>query len=201
MKLAERRPVVMGADSISLDSCARLDNKSRPQGRVLQPGETINPIKAGSWSATRVVQAERFTIEVPVVVSELRIVALDRGDSRYALDGFPGCRYYCSLAVTFQHDSARAGAEAYVSRIRDEHEKAGDDAADWAPGPWHPMTVDGQLAGIVDIPCGDCTTRSVYTARADTIAEIELSIDDREGFQPGLACRLARVAQTFQWAR
>jgi hypothetical protein len=36
-------------------------------------------------------------------------------------------------------------------------------------------------------------------ARADTVAEIMYSIDDREGYNPGLACRMARVAQSFQW--
>ncbi len=200
-RLAERHPNAVGSDSVSLDSCARLDKRARAQGRVFQPGESIPPTKPGSWSVTRAEQAIRFTIEVPSATDGMRLVEHPGGETIYSILGFPSCRYDCSLSVAFHKDSACASAEGYVARQRSAYDSTNEESAAWAAASWRALTVDGRPGGIVEIPCGDCTSRSVYTARADIIAEIQLSVDDRDGYQPGLLCRLARVAQTFQWAQ
>jgi hypothetical protein len=174
-----------------------LDKTARVQGRVFQPGESLSPSNPGSWSVTRIERAARFTIEVPAASDTMRILPQPEADTVYSISGFPTCRYYCSLSVAFRKDSARGGAEMYVAQQRSKYGDTDEDA----PGPWRGLTVDGDAGGIVDNPCGDCTSQSIYTGRADTIAEIQLSVDDRDGYQPGLLCRLARVAQTFQWSR
>jgi hypothetical protein len=199
--LAERRTVPVAADSIPLDSCAKLDRLAREQAVVRQADDPLSPKRPGSWTDTRVDRAVRFTIEVPRAAEELRVVAHPAGDTTWAISGFPYCRYYCALSVEFRPLSPNTSAEAYEAGQRAAHDPNDEEAEAWAPGPWRPLTVDGEPGGLVDIPCGDCTSMSVYTARAGTLATIELSVDDRDGYQPGLLCRLARVAQTFQWVK
>jgi hypothetical protein len=54
---------------------------------------------------------------------------------------------------------------------------------------------------MMSTPCGDCTSGEIVTKRGRTVAYIAYSIDDRDGYQPGLICRFARVASTFAWFR
>jgi len=192
---AVRHAATMAADSIALDSCARLDRDARTQRRVPQAGEAISPPREGSWLATRIAATPRFTIELPAAASPLRLTP----DSGFATDSFPGCRYSCIVSVRFRRDSLHEGAGGYVDRLRRDAIASGEDGADWAFGPSRRMHVDGKGAVLVDVPCGDCSSASVYVSRGDTLAEITYSIDDREGYQPGIACRLARVARSFQW--
>jgi hypothetical protein len=39
----------------------------------------------------------------------------------------------------------------------------------------------------------------VIVRRGNTVAHIGYSLDDRDGYHPGVMCRLARVATTFRW--
>lgn len=193
--LAVRHKMAATHDSIALDSCARLDREARPQGRVPQPGEAVAPPREGSWTVSRVAATPRFTIELPVAASALRVTP----DSGFAVDSFPDCRYSCILSVQFLRDSLHEGAARYVDRVRRQVIASGEDGADWAFGPSRQLSVDGTPAVLVDVPCGDCTSASLYLSRADTLVEITYSVDDREGYQPGIACRFARIAQSFQW--
>jgi hypothetical protein len=50
-----------------------------------------------------------------------------------------------------------------------------------------------------DVPCGDCNSAEVVLQRGQRLVLLEFSLDDREGYQPGIMCRLARVASTYRW--
>lgn len=51
----------------------------------------------------------------------------------------------------------------------------------------------------MDEPCGDCGAITVAAIHKGQIVEFNLSIDDREGHQPGLECRMIRVATSARW--
>ena len=194
--VATRHPTASASDSLALDSCTRLDTRARPQNRVRQPGETDPPARAGSWTDTRIDATSRFTLEVPSATSTVRQLS----ESSFAIDEFPSCRYSCSLQVSLHRDSTAGGASAYVDRLRTAAFSGDAEDSAWAPGPTRYLTIDGLPAVLVETPCGDCNSASVFAARGDTVVELQYFVDDREGYQPGIACRLARVAQTFQWA-
>ena len=194
--IALRHSVAGAPDSLRLDSCAGLDRGARPQNRVRQPGEIDPSPREGSWTDTRVQATPRFTMEVPRATSVTRQLA----DSVFTIDAFPSCRYSCSLQVTFHRDKIASSAGAYVDRLRMAAFSGDAEDSAWAPGPSRILTADGEPAVLVETPCGDCTSASLFAVRGDTAVELQYFVDDREGYQPGIACRLARVAQTFQWA-
>jgi hypothetical protein len=51
----------------------------------------------------------------------------------------------------------------------------------------------------METTCGDCTSGQVVVKRGFDVAHIGYSLDDRDGYHPGVMCRLARVATTFRW--
>src|SRR5262245_37781891 len=105
------------------------------------------------------------------------------------------------LALSFVHDSAGSGLDGYVTRLRTpaRGEVAGE--MDDMPGAPRAIVVNGARRLLMETPCGDCTSAVLLLQRGKTLASIDISVDDRDGYQPGLMCRLTRVAATFVWAR
>lgn len=181
-------------DSISLDSCASLDRLGRPQGRVLAPGETVPAPRAGSWTAVKPLSVGAFQIAIPTVTT------VSRPDSMsIAVFDFPNCRYFCAINITLVHDSTHRSLDDYVTSLRAVDTTGDPDAARDRPGLPRPIRIGPDRAFAMDVPCGDCTVVDVVVKRSNTIAHLSSSIDDGEGYQPGLMCRLTRVAATFQW--
>jgi hypothetical protein len=52
---------------------------------------------------------------------------------------------------------------------------------------------------LIDVFCGDCNSAEIMVSRGQRTAILEFSIDDRDGYQPGIMCRLARVASSYRW--
>jgi hypothetical protein len=183
------------AVATAADSCASLDTLAHGQNSALAPGESIPPRHPGSWSETRRVSAGAFTLDVP------KLTAIGRTDSAHvAMYGFPDCRFFCSLSVTLVQDSADQSLDAYVAGLRPGRSPPDPDQDSDSRGAPQPLYVGQEPAVIMEMPCGDCTSREVVTRRGRRVARIDFGIDDRDGFQPGIMCRLTRVATTFRWA-
>jgi hypothetical protein len=182
-------------DTISLDSCAALDAQGAPQNRVLEPGETIPPPHPGSWASTKRVARDSFQLEVPSVAN----VGFKDTQGTYWVADLPGCRYFCALGITFQTDSIDRSLDQYVASLRVVDTAKDPDAE--IPGLPHPIQLARSDGLMMSTPCGDCTSGEIVTKRGRTVAYIAYSIDDRDGYQPGLICRFARVASTFAWFR
>ncbi len=196
-KATDRAPdgkpsLVAAIDSISLDSCATLDRQSHPQARVLAPGETIPAPLPGSWSEVKRLSAGPYSLVVP------RTTTVARPDSTVvAIFDFPGCRFFCALNVGLVDDSLDRSLDAYVASQRVADSAADPGAvADIGPPPT-PIHLGQQRGLIMDGDCGDCTERDIIVRRGRRVAHIGLSIDDRDGYQPGIMCRMTRVATTF----
>ena len=192
----DRRPVQAdgetAADSIPLDSCAKLDQLGTPQARVLQPGEVIPGPQPGSWADVKRVAFGAFSIEVPAVTT------LGRIDSAFvSVVDFPTCRYFCGINVDLVHDSVYTSLDAYVAHWRDL-DTVGDPDAERS-GPPRPIRVGPDRGLVMETPCGDCGSEDLIVKRGNTVAHISFSMDDREGNQPGVRCRLTRAATTFRW--
>ncbi len=182
-------------DTVSLDSCATLDAKSAPQRRVLEPGETVPPPHQGSWTATKPAGLDSFRIIIPTVAR----TRLDSTRGSYFISELPGCRYFCGLEIDFIQDSVDRPLEDYAATLRIVDTAEDPDAELWRPGTPRPIRLTHADGLIMETPCGDCTSGQIIVKRGHTIAHIGYFLDDRDGFQPGLVCRLVRTASTFAW--
>jgi hypothetical protein len=180
-------------DTLALDSCVRLDREGRAQNAEPVVGERVPAPNAGSWNAVKRVTGNGFSIEVPTVTVR------DSTHGSYSITGFPGCRYFCSLDVALEIGAARETVDQYVARLRIIDTVNNPDAADWIPGPPRVVSVQGERGLMMETPCGDCTAGEIVIARETHVARISYNLDDREGDQPGLMCRLARTAASFRW--
>src|SRR5206468_213457 len=141
------------------------DTLAHGQNSALAPGESIPPRHPGSWSETRRVSAGAFTLDVP------KLTAIGRTDSAHvAMFGFPDCRFFCSLSVTLVQDSAHRWLDASVAGLRPGGGQPGADVDSDGPGPPHPLHVGQEPAVIMDMSCGDCTSREVVTRRGRRVA-------------------------------
>jgi hypothetical protein len=190
-----RDSAIAMADTITLDSCASLDRQARAQNRMPEPGDTVPPPKAGSWTDVKQVSLDSFSIEVPRVAS----VRPRDAHGSYWITDLPTCRYFCAIQVTLTHDSLGQTVNEYVARLRVVDTTENPDAVDWIPGPPRAVNVHGDQGLMMETACGDCTAGQIVLIRNRTIAHLSYSLDDRDGYQPGLMCRLARAASTFQW--
>ena len=134
----DRRPVQAdgetAADSIPLDSCAKLDQLGTPQARVLQPGEDIPGPQPGSWADVKRVAFGAFSIEVPAVTT------LGRIDSAFvSVVDFPTCRYFCGINATWFMIRSTHLSTWYVAHWRDL-DTVGDPDAERS-GPPRPIRV------------------------------------------------------------
>lgn len=196
---APRRQPATPADSFSLDSCARLDAQARPQQRVREPGETDEAVPApspGAWSETRRVALDGFSIEVPTVTS----VGHNVDTGHVVISDLPGCAHFCIVEIMTEPDSAGAGLDAWIARVRTS-DPTDPEAGDWVPGPPQPIRLGPDRGALMEVPCGDCGESEIVTERGGRIAVIDFSISDPVGYQPGLTCRLTRVAASFRWNR
>jgi hypothetical protein len=189
---APARIASAAADSIALDSCARLDAQARPQQRAAESAHADPPPHPGSWTATKRLTFDGFSIDVPAVVT-----SRPPDTEGAVITDFPGCRYFCAMSVTIRPDSA-GGLDAYVTELRTP--SSADSTESYIPGPPRPIAVGGGHGVVMEDECGDCTGALVVTAAPGRIATISFSIEDGEGYQPGLMCRLTRTAATFRWA-
>ena len=182
-------------DSIPLDSCARLDAAARPQQRVREPGE-VDPIPAaGSWTETVVVQDSAGRLSVPKTAS-----VTYRPNPHYSMvvNAFPGCRYSCSLSVRYAAVAPRSDRSPPADSAA-APESPNADADEWQPGPPRPISMGSDRGELSDQPCGDCTSAEILLTRGQRRAILEFGIDDRDGYQPGIKCRMARVASSYRW--
>jgi hypothetical protein len=175
------------------DSCARLDTAARAQRTAERA--PLPPQRAGSWTDTHKVTLDAFSLAIPLVA---RARPRDAHDA-YWIDSLPGCRFICALEVTFERDSTTGSLESYITARRTVDTTSNSDAADWIPQAPQYVSFRGRRAAIMETVCGDCTSGEVLFFRTGQIARLAYSIDDREGFQPGLICRLQRMAGTFEW--
>jgi hypothetical protein len=174
-------------DSIPLDSCTRLDTAARPQNRVPQPGEVDPPPAGGNWTETVEVHDSLGRLAVP----KSAIVSY-RPNGHYSLSvgGMPGCRYSCGVSVTYVTVAPRPAVSP----------PANPDEDDWQPGPPRPIVMGSDHGELREVPCGDCNSAEIVLSRGQRRAVLEFSLDDREGYQPGIMCRLARVASSYRWS-
>jgi hypothetical protein len=84
---APARIASAAADSIALDSCARLDAQARPQQRAAESAHADPPPHPGSWTATKRLTFDGFSIDVPAVVT--LAAAGHRGRSDHRLPRMP----------------------------------------------------------------------------------------------------------------
>jgi hypothetical protein len=191
----ERTPARVAAlDTIPLDSCAALDHFATAQQRVREPGEVIPEPHSGSWADVRRLSLGAVSIDVP------NGITLGRWDSTtIAMYDFPTCRFFCALSITLVRDSASRSLDAYAASLRAVDTAADPNASRDLPGPPRPLTVGPERGLLMTTPCGDCTSSEVVVTRAHTVAHIGYSIDDRDGYQPGVMCRLTRAATSFRW--
>lgn len=188
---ARSAAIARAADTIALDSCAKLDRLAAPQLRVLQPGETIPAPHAGSWDNVKRLNLGIGTIDVPSSTT------LGRTDSTFvAVVDFPTCRYFCDISITLVRDSVNRSLDDYVASFRAVDTT---DPNDEPPGPPRPFRVGPDTGRMMEMPCGDCGGSDIVVKRGNTVAHIGYNLDDREGHQPGIECRLTRAAATFRW--
>jgi hypothetical protein len=189
-----KHPVTFST-AVSLDSCERIDAQARAQLRVFAPGESLPPPHPGSWTATKPVDIEDLRLDVPLGVE----VNPPNREHVHALWDFPGCRFACSLSVLAISDSGHAGLDHYLGQLHSVSDaEPGDETSD-VPGPSRFLTIDHERAAYMDTPCGDCTSALIVTIHAGRIFNFNLTLDDQEGYQPGLMCRLARVVASARW--
>jgi hypothetical protein len=182
------------AELVRLDSCTTLDSAARPQDRVLEAGETVPLPHPGTWETVKRVSLDSFSIEVPTVAT---VSAANAHDSHW-ISGLPGCRYSCGMEIILERDSVSRSLDQYVASLRVVDTTTNPDAADWVPGPPRVISVGGERGLIMETSCGDCMSGQAVVKRGRTIAHIMYSLDVRD-YQPGLMCRMARIATTFQW--
>ena len=175
------------------DSCAGYDKAARPQQTAEMTA--LPPARAGSWTVTRKITLDSFSLEIPEVA---RIHPRD-AHGVYWVDSLPDCRFFCALEITFERDSTTQSLESYIAARRTVDTTGNPDAADWQPGPPRYVSFGGRRAAVMETACGDCASGEVLFSQSGAVARLAWNIDDREGFQPGLACRLEKVAGTFQW--
>ena len=181
-------------DSIALDSCAGLDRLGRPPVRILEPGEVIPPPHPGSWTDVKRLRLGALSMDVPAGTM------FGRTDSAFvALFEFPTCRYLCSVSIALTHDTADRSLDAYVEGLRTLDTIADPDAERDRPGPPRAIRVGPERGLLMEIPCGGCGTTDLVIKQGRTVARISSSVDDREGFQPALMCRLVRATATVRW--
>ena len=61
-------------------------------------------------------------------------------------------------------------------------------------------TADGAQPVLRDISF-DVRAGEIVAIRNRTVAHLAYNLDDRNGYQPGLVCRVVRAASTFHWNR
>lgn len=181
-------------DSIPLDSCARLDAAARPQNRVREAGD-VDPIPtAGSWTETIEVHDSAGRLSVPKAAT-----VEYRPNPHYSMvvRALPGCRYSCSVSVAYGTDLRPSLSVPTDSAPAADSTSV--DADDWQPGPARPILMGSDRGQMMELPCGDCNSAEILLTRGQRRAILEFSIDDRDGYQPGIMCRMARVASSYRW--
>jgi hypothetical protein len=189
---SHRSPAAM---TLPLDSCERLDAQAHAQLRVFAPGESLPAPHVGSWVSTTTVDVDGLRLDVPLGVQ----VNPPNSEHVYALLGFPTCRFECMLTVRVTTDSSHRGLDAELAPLHTHPASSPDNEPPDPPGPPQFLTIGSERAAYMATPCGDCTSALLVAAHAGRIAHFDLTLDDQEGYQPGLLCRLARVAASAQW--
>jgi hypothetical protein len=187
-------PIITG--EVPLDSCVARDKFAIIQPLdASRPNDTLDSPHPGSWTDLQVVGTDRYTLTIPAVAIWQR----SHEEGVWSANDFPLCRYWCSVSVTIEPDSTGGGVAGSVTRIRADYSPIESENLIGSPGPSIPIRV-GPLKGTrLDMPCGDCGSIYILAGRGKELARIEINIDDREGFTPGLTCRLLRVAQSFRF--
>lgn len=163
------------------------------------PHHGQGPITAhpGSWRATKRFGGKEFSLLIPAVAT----MAFQKNDQQYWITGLPQCHYFCALTVRLSDKRAALGLDSVVAQRRFEDSANNDpDLTAYEPGPATRLTIGDAPALLLEANCGDCTGGTVFVARGARVGAIEYNVDDREGYQPALVCRLVAIAKTFRWS-
>lgn len=194
----EHQPIVLAtADTISLDSCARLDREGiKADSAIFFPDQPIPPVRTGDWNDIKRATADRFTIDVPNVASIVR----RKSDGSYRITDFPGCISYCDITIVLENDSVSRSLDNYIANSATWDSMKKHPPIHGGPRPAQDINVGGEQARVFyTAGCPDCQDGQIFAKRDRTVAHISYLVGDINGFQPGLVCRVKRVASTFQW--
>lgn len=181
----------------SSDSCNALVNLTKPQRRSPTTVKAPSPPHPGSWRATKRFGGKEFSLLIPAVAT----MAFQKNDQQYWITGLPQCHYFCALTVRLSDKRAALGLDSFVAQRRFEDSANNDpDLTAYEPGPATRLTIGDAPALLLEANCGDCTGGTVFVARGARVGAIEYNVDDREGYQPALVCRLVAIAKTFRWS-
>jgi hypothetical protein len=179
---------------VPLDSCERLDAESHAQLRVFAPGESLPAPHRGSWTNTKPVDIEGMRLTVPASVA----IDPPNHERVHALWEFPTCRFSCALFIHVTPDSSHHGLDGYLAQLHNASPSEPGEPPD-VPGPPRFLIIDHERAAYMETPCGDCTSALIVALHGGRIFHFNITLDDQEGYQPGLMCRLSRVVTTARW--
>jgi len=183
--------------AVSSDSCDAFLKLAKPQKRAGATDTTLPPPHAGSWTATKVVGARNFTLLIPAVAT----IEFHKNDQQYWITDLPQCRYFCALTIQLGDKRATLALDSFVAHLRSADSADHDpDMTGYATGPATRLTIANEPAVLVEANCGDCSAGTLFMARGASVASVEYNVDDREGYQPALVCRLVAIAKTFRWS-
>jgi hypothetical protein len=188
---------VATADTISLDSCVSLDRLARTPKGMPELGDKVPPPNPGTWTDVKRVALDSFSIEIPRVAS----VRHRDAHGSYLITDLPTCRYSCAIEVSLSHDFIGKTVDDYVARLPVADDTGNPATADGIVGTPKAVTVDGNKGLMIQTDCGDCIAGEIVAIRNRTVAHLAYNLDDRNGYQPGLVCRVVRAASTFHWNR
>src|SRR6476469_9524770 len=111
----EHQPIILAtADTISLESCARLDRGAIPvDSSIFFPDQPLPPVRRGEWDDIKRIKADRFTIDVPDVASVVR----RKSDGAYFINDFPGCRGNCDITIVLKSESGSRSLDDYIATL------------------------------------------------------------------------------------
>jgi hypothetical protein len=172
-----------------------LDRQTRAPKGMPDLGDTVPPPNPGSWTDVKRIALDSFSIEIPRVAS---VRHRDAHDS-YLITDLPMCRYSCDIEVSLSHGFIGKTVDDYVARLPVADDTGNPATADGIVGTPKAVTVDGDRELMIQTDCGDCIAGEIVAIRNRSVAHLVYSIDDRNGYQPGLVCRVVRAAATFRW--
>jgi hypothetical protein len=175
-----------------------------PQGNASLDSSGFSPgyglPHPGSWTPVKRYADSSFTIDYPASAAVKPRQPSEEGRREVAISELPACRWPCFVNVTMWRDSAGKGLSGQVRELMTADTTGGNaDAADYLPTLLDSLPVGGVPAAHLEMYCGDCTSHAIFTVSRGWIAEVEYSLDDRDGNDPALLAKLESVARSFRW--
>ena len=154
----------------------------------------------GSWTPTKRYADSSFTIDYPASATAGSRKPSGENRREVVISELPACRWPCFVNVTLWRDSTGKGLSGQLRELMTADTTGGNaEAADYLPTLLDSLPVGGVPAVHLETYCGDCTNRAIYMVSGGWIADVEYSLDDRDGNNPALLARLEAVARSFRW--